>query len=202
KVSYEVPKLLTPNLQPGELRAIVYRLREMNQQMRVYRADTIPTDGAAQRRLFEFAKALNVETVEGNPGSASLADLDNLATEIGVNLAITSKDPKAAMASLNGRSNRLGVSADTGVWMQENIKPVDGLAIVKDRLMVVNVRDRNAPGPKGHDVVMGAGAGDLGQFFLAAFRAGIKPLTIVIEASNEAELMKSLDGFEQKTMLP
>src|SRR5262245_46204397 len=165
KVSYEVPKLLTPNLQPGELRAIVYRLREMNQQMRVYRAETIPADAAGQLKLFEFAKALNVETIEGNPGSASLADLDKLATEMGINLAITSKDPKAAMSSLNGRSKRLGISADTGVWMQENIKPVDGLAIVKDRLMVVNVRDRSALGPKGHDVVMGAGAGGLGEFF-------------------------------------
>jgi type 1 glutamine amidotransferase len=201
KVSYEVPKLLTPNLQPGELRAIVYRLREMNQQMRVYRAENIPSDPAAQLKLFEFAKALNVETIEGNPGSASLADLDKLATEIGVNLAITSKDPKAAMTALNGRGKRLGISADTGVWMQENIKPVDGLAIVKDKLMVVNVRDRSALGPKGHDVVMGAGAGGLGEFFLAAYRAEIKPLTIVIEASNEAELLKSLDGFEQKTML-
>lgn len=201
KVSYEVPKLLTPNLQPGELRAIVYRLREMNQQMRVYRAETIPADAAAQRKLFEFAKALNVETIEGDPGKASLAELDKLANEIGVNLAITSKDPKTAMTALTGRSKRLGISADTGVWMQENIKPVDGLAIVKDKLMVVNVRDRNTLGPKGHDVVMGAGVGGLGEFFLGAFRAGIKPLTIVIDAASEAELMKSLDGFEQKTML-
>ena len=201
KVSVEVPKLLTPSLQPGELRAIVYRLRELNEQMRVYRAGTIPADAGGQLKLFEFAKALNVETIEGDPGKASLSDLDKLANEMGVNLAIPSKDPKAAMASLTGRSQRVGISADTGVWMQENIKPVDGLAIVKDRLMVVNVQDRNTLGTRGHNVAMGTGAAGLGDFFLAAFRASIKPLVIVIDAASEAELLKSLEGFEQKSML-
>ena len=202
RVSYEIPKNLTFTLQSGELRAIVYRLRELNQQMRVYRMDAIPADASSQRKLFEFAKALNVETVEANPGQASLADLDKLANEFGVNLAIDGKDPKAAMAALNGRSKRLGISVDTRAWMQENIKPVDGLQIVKDRLMVVNLQDRSALGARGRDVTLGTGAGGFGEFFLAAFRASIKPLSINIEAASEADLLKNTDGFEQKVMLP
>jgi type 1 glutamine amidotransferase len=202
KVSYEIPKNLTLNLQPGELRAIVYRLRELNEQMRVYRAEAIPGEAAGRRKLFEFAKALNVEIIQANPGTVPLAELDTLANDIGVNLAIESRDPKATMAALTGRSKRLGIAADTGVWMQENIKPVDGLQIVKDRLMVINVRDRSALGPRGHDVAMGSGAGGLGEVFLAAFRAGIKPLVVVIDGTTEAELMKNIEGFEQKSMLP
>src|SRR5439155_13917045 len=102
--------------------------------------------------------------------------------------------------ALDGRGKRMGVAADLGAWAQDGIKPVDGLAIVKDRLMVADVRDRSAIGAKGKDVTLGSGASGLADFFLAAFRAAIKPLLPTIYATSAADtyadLQKSMTGCE------
>ena len=81
------------------------------------------------------------------------------------------KDPKSVLAALQGRSKNMGVAADIGGWMQEGIKPVDELAVVKDKLMEVDIHDRSALGAKGKDVTLGSGAADLPDFFLAAHSA-------------------------------
>jgi type 1 glutamine amidotransferase/sugar phosphate isomerase/epimerase len=187
-VSPEVPKHLDHRLQAGERNAVNYRLRELNQQILAYRADSIGSDASARRKVFELAKTLNVPTIIVNADTSSLAELDTLAEEFGIGVAVESRrDPKQTMAALDGRSRRIGVAADLGGWVQAGVTPVDGLAIVKDRLMVVSV----AP--------LGAGAATLGDFFLTAYRAGVKPLSIAIQPGGptEADLVKSLNAFEQ-----
>jgi type 1 glutamine amidotransferase len=107
------------------------------------------------------------------------------------------------MASLNGRSKRMGVAADLAGWMQSGVAPVDGLNTAGDRLLLVEASDRSALGAKGTNVPLGNGAGALGAFFLAAYRQGLTPLSITIESagSTEADMMKNLNGFEH-IMLP
>ena len=123
-----------------------------------------------------------------------------------MNVAVESrKDPKSVMAAIAGRGKHIGVAANLGGWMQDNIKPVDEIPVVKDRLMAVIASDHNALGPKGHDVPMGMGAAGLGDFFLALYRAGVKPLYITVEATGApdayADMSKCLNGFE-KVMWP
>jgi type 1 glutamine amidotransferase/sugar phosphate isomerase/epimerase len=199
-VSVEVPKKLDHRLQTGERNAITYRLRELNQQILAYSPETIGADEATRRKVFELAKTLNVPTIIVPAETPSLADVDKLAEEFGINVAIESKsDPKATLGALEGRSKRLGIAADLSGWLQAGIKPVDGLVAVKDRLLVVKAADRSAVGAKGRAVVLGDGAGGLGEFFLAAFTAGVKPLSIIVESSGttEAEMLKNLNGFER-----
>src|SRR5215510_1902410 len=135
-VAPEIPKKLDYRLQPGERNAVVYRLKELGEQMLAYRVDTVGAEAATRRKVFEFAKAIGAPTLIVAAGGAALADLDKLAEEFGVNVAVESKgDPKMAMQSVEGRGKRIGVAADLGGWMQSGIKPVDGLAVVKERLM-------------------------------------------------------------------
>ena len=65
--------------------------------------------------------------------------------------------------------------------------------------MLVNVSDRSALGAGGRDVALGTGVGGLGDFFLAAWRAGVKPLSITIQSSGttEADLVENLNAFER-----
>ena len=153
----EVPKPLDPRLQTGERNAVVYRLRELNQQVLAYRADDLGPDVASRRRVFALAKAINaplIVTQPGTPGVSDLAQLDTLAEELGVSVAIESRsNPQALVDSLQGRSQRLGVAADLGGWMREGLLPTDGLRAVKDRLLLVRVSDRSALGAKGRPVV-------------------------------------------------
>jgi hypothetical protein len=204
QVSPEVPKKLDTRLQTGERNAVSYRLRELNEQILAYRIDSIGSDEAARRKVFEFAKALNIPLIVSSDtpsiGAASLAEIDRLAQEFGISVALDTKtDPKGVIAALDGRSKRLGVAADLGGWMQQGLSPIDGLPIVKDRLLIVSASDRSALGPKGREVTLGAGVGALGDFFLATFRAGIKPLSITVESAGatEADMLKNLTAFER-----
>ena len=206
KVSYEIPKNLDYRLAPGERTAVNNRLRELNVTLAGYRVENLGADDAQRRKIFEFAKEVGVQTIFAGPEQASLAEIDKLANEFGINVALEShKDPKSVMSTLEGRSKKIGVRADIGGWMHEGIKPVEALPLVKDRLMAVNVRDRSALGAKGKDVTAGSGVAALSEFFVAAYRAGVKPLFITIDttgaADTYADLAKSIDGLE-KFMLP
>lgn len=199
-VSPEVPKPLDYRLQTGERNAVTYRLRELNQQILAYRVSDLGSDSHARRHVFEFAKAINAPVIIINAGTPNLAELDALAEEFGINVALASaNDPKNVLRELEGRGRRMGIGADLGGWLQEGIKPVDGLAAVKDRVLLVRAADRSALGPRGRPVALGEGVGALGDFFLAAYRAGVKPLTIMVEATGatEADYAKNINAFER-----
>ena len=199
-VSYEVPKPLDYRLQPGERNAVVYRLRELNQQILAYRVDTVGTDEVSRRKVFELAKAINTPIIIVGADATALAELEKLAEEFAINVAIDNrKDPKAAVAALEGRSARMGIAADLGAWMRAGIKPVEALADVKGRLLVVSLSDRSALGAAGREVAIGSGAGAVSDFFLAAYKTGIKPLLITVQSTGETEatVVKSLQAFER-----
>src|SRR6202011_5770173 len=134
----DILKKVDYHLQAGERAALLRRLRELNESILAYRVDNIGPDAGSQRQVFEFAKAINIPIIITSAEGASPADLDKLANEFGIDVALDSrKDPKTTMSALEGRSKRMGVAADLGGWMQVGIKPVDGLALVKDRLIAV-----------------------------------------------------------------
>jgi type 1 glutamine amidotransferase/sugar phosphate isomerase/epimerase len=166
-VSPQLPKKLDADLAAADVAVVKARLAELRLKMPAYRVDAIPADDGARRRLFAFAKELGVETVVTTALPASLPGLDQLATESGVQVAIESRDnPASLMNALNGRSAHLGVCADLAAWMEEGLRPVEGLALLKDRLLAVYVRDRSALGRNARDIALGMGAADLPKFLL------------------------------------
>ena len=157
KVSGAIAKNLDYNLTTAEVAAVKARLNELRLLMPAYDAGAIPADEASRRKVFEFAKELGADLIIGSADSASLAGLDKLATELNMNVALVSKDPKALVGSLASLSDHIGLSADTGAWMTAGTKPLAAVALLKDRLLAVDLRDRNALGAKGHDVTLGTG---------------------------------------------
>ncbi len=210
KLSAEIPKSLDYTLAPGELAAVRDRLRALNLRMPVYSVPTIGPDENAARKLFEFAKSLGVETIVSSPPPDSLPAVDKLANEFGVSVALRNRtrqetpaywDPKSMLGALEGRSARIGVCADTGYWLQEGVKPLDGLALLKGRLIVVNLRDRSAVGAKGREVTLGSGAAGLGEFLREMYRLGLKPSLMTVDTTGApdtpADLLRSFTGFEK-----
>ncbi|MET0216297.1 MAG: ThuA domain-containing protein [Vicinamibacterales bacterium] len=198
--SFEVPKPLDQRLQTNERTAVVYRMREIAESISAYRVDNLGADAAARRRVFEFAKAINVPLVITSADTANLAEVEKLAEEFGINVALESKsDPKTVMAALEGRGKRMGVSAHLGGWAQSGIKATDGLAIVKDKLQHITAADRSALNARAKVVALGEGAAGVADFFLAAYKAGLKPLSITVESTGttEADMVKNLQAFER-----
>jgi type 1 glutamine amidotransferase len=198
--SYEVPKPLDERLQANERAAVVYRVRELAESIMAYRIDNIGADAAMRRRVFEFARSINVPLIIISADAANLAELGALAEEFQIDVALESRgDPKTVMAALGGSGKRLGVSAHLGGWAQAGFKAVDGLAVVKERLLHVTASDRSALGARGRVVPLGEGAAGIADFFLAVYTAGIKPLSITVDSTGatEADMMKNVNGFER-----
>jgi type 1 glutamine amidotransferase len=128
-------------------------------------------DEATQRKHFEFAKAVNIPLIVTTADAATAASLDKLAEEFGINVAVS----KASAAVLQGRGKRVGLAVDTA----------DGMPPSPDRLMYVTT----------------AASGKSADFFLAAYRAGVKPLTIVVTGTGGsdayADFQKQLNAFER-----
>ena len=156
-VSPEIPKKLDYRLQPGERNAVVYRFKELGEQVLAYRVDSIGADEATRRKVFEFAKAINAPT---HRRAGRQLRRWRSSTSSPKNWRSTSRSRarairRSSMRAVEGRGKRIGVAADLGAWMQAGVKPVDGLAIVKDRLLLVNVADRSALGAGGREVPLG-----------------------------------------------
>ncbi len=69
---------------------------------------------------------------------------DKLAGEYGIKVALESSNPQALINSLEGRSSRMGVGADIAAWEQAGINPADGLKVVNDRLLNMNLTEVGA----------------------------------------------------------
>ncbi|MET0214848.1 MAG: ThuA domain-containing protein [Vicinamibacterales bacterium] len=187
-LSPEVPKPFDYRLQPGERRAVVYRLRELNQQLLAYHVDNLSSDRETRRKVFEFAKAITAPMIVVNGIPDNLADLDALAGEFEINVALMSGgDPRSVVTVLQGRSTRLGVALDVAPLIKTGVKPAEALISIKEKLLLVRTP------------AVGEQTNGVSDLFLAAYRVGVKPLSIVIAptGATEADYAKDLNGFER-----
>jgi len=198
KVSPHVQKNLDHNLTADEIATIRSRMGTV--KLLTYRVNALG-DMSSQRKIFEFSKAMGVDTIVV-PANAALADLDTLAHEFGVNVAVRAEAvrPVRLMKSLEGKGKRLGIGVDTGLWVQEGVSPRDALAFVKDRLLYVNLRDRSGRGANARNVPLGQGAGNMPELFLELNRLGVRPIAMTLDATDvvkaPADLFKAVEAFE------
>jgi type 1 glutamine amidotransferase/sugar phosphate isomerase/epimerase len=165
KVSSQIDKNLDFQLQPDGIAAVKARLAELRLKMVAYRVESIDESSAA--KLFAFAKELGVQTIITSSVPGSLSTVDKLASDNGVGVAIAiDGDPKTVMSAIRNAGPHVGVALDFGNLIEQGIKPVDALALIKDRLMAVRLRDRNVLGLNGRDVPLGTGVAEAQKFFL------------------------------------
>jgi len=161
---------------PQDIEAVKQRLEALGMKMTAYRVQSLPDDAAAQEKLLNFAHSLGAETVVTETAPSSLRGVDSAAQKYGMKVAILSTgDPSELMRSLKNLSPAIGVDADFAGWMTHGIRPVDGLGMVKDRLMAVQLRDRSRLGEQAHDVRIGTGVADLQRFLMKVAEAEPQP---------------------------
>jgi type 1 glutamine amidotransferase len=199
RVSPQLPKMLDHGLTADEIATIRGRMGPV--RMLTYRVDRLDAAPASRRKVFEFAKAMAVDTIVV-PSTTPLAGLDGLADEFAVNVAVLadSARPVRLMKELEGRSQRLGAGVDTGLWVQDGLSPRDGLAGVKDRLLYLSLRDRSARGASARNVPFGRGAGNMPELFRELNRLNVRPLAMTLDMAGvvnaPADLFRAIDAFE------
>ena len=187
KVSIQIPKNLDYRLAPGEMDAVRGRLTTLSLRMPVYFMAEMSVDEPIARKQFEFAKSLGVETVVVARTPPAFPVIERLAEEFGVNVAL-SGSLNTLRDALQGRSPRIGVYGDLGTWMRDGVAPLDAVAQLKERLLVLNLRDRSA---------LGKSATLLAEIY----RRQLKPSLMIVDGEGgsdiAAELSRALEAFEK-----
>ncbi|HLS27212.1 MAG TPA: sugar phosphate isomerase/epimerase [Opitutales bacterium] len=131
----------------------------------------IPVNEDEARKIFEFAKRLGIQGITTESENA-LDTIEKLVKEYDIKVAFHNHprrsdnpnykmwDPNHIRELLDGRDERIGACADTGHWMRSGLDPIKSLRILEGRIVSLHLKDRNDP-EKGHDVVLGTGAGQI-----------------------------------------
>jgi sugar phosphate isomerase/epimerase len=192
KVSDTLPKNLDLSLTDDELREIRRKLDATGVRLLTYYLQDIPGDEAGCRRVFEFGRKLGIETFMSEPAIEALDMIERMADEYDIKVALHNHDAKASphywhpreiLKAVEGRSPRLGACADVGYWMRAGIDPVEGIRLLGDRLITLQMHDLHELSPEGHDVPWGTGAGRSEAIFREIHRLRLQPVMIGLEYS-------------------
>ncbi len=129
-VSAEISKPLDYHLTADDVAKVKNRLDELRLRMPAYFLAALPGDDSSQRKAFGFAKELGADMIIVPADPASFAQLDKLANDTGMNVAVVSQNTAAAMSALEHRSSHIGLSV-----------PVEEVPQAKDKVLAVNLHN-------------------------------------------------------------
>ncbi len=146
------------------------RLKEKGLRAAGYGVVGIPPDEAGARKVFDFAREVGIRTlITESVGSIDI--LEKLAREYDIAVAFHHHprrandpgyrlwDPDYVAQLVAGRDRRIGACADTGNWMRSGVRPIDGLRILKGRIICVHLKDMTELDRRdAHEVPFGTGA--------------------------------------------
>jgi len=133
----------------------------------------IPADEPGARKVFEFAKKLELWGVT-TESAGSIDVLEKLAKEYDIRVCFhdhpKTKDagykmwnPNYIMEICKDRDPRVGACADTGHWLTSALKPVDCIKILAGRVHSSHLKDRAEFGKGSPDIVFGTGQGQVAE---------------------------------------
>jgi sugar phosphate isomerase/epimerase len=146
----------------------------------------LPPDEAQSRKVFEFAKKMDIDTLVAEPETAALDTVEKLCKEYNIKVAIHDHpkpnfywNPDTVLEAVKGRTPLMGACADTGHWLRSGLDPVECLKKLEGRVICLHFKDLVAEDPKAqakapangkkkkseskamHDVPWGTGVGNV-----------------------------------------
>jgi sugar phosphate isomerase/epimerase len=182
-----------------------HKLRDSGVKAVSFGVVELTNDEAAARKIFEFAKKLELENVSCEPTPDSYALVDKLCNEYAINAAIHDHpkpsrywNPDTVLDAVKGRSKRFGACADTGHWYRSGLVPVECLKKLEGRIIESHFKDIES----GVDKPWGTGKCDARGMLAELERQGFKGL-IDVEyedgegAPLEANVARCIAFFDQ-----
>ncbi len=128
---------------------------------------------SALRKVFEFAKKLDLVALTGEPPDAkeNFDLVEKLVKEYDVRFCLHNHrkddkkpdyknwDPNYTAHLMKGRDRRMGFCLDTGHLVRSGLKPVQALKILKGRVYSLHLKDPISQDD--HDTIFGQGVGDV-----------------------------------------
>jgi len=169
---------LSPELQ----QKVKEKLASANVKLVNYGVVGLSNDEAESRKVFDFAKAMGIETIVSEPPANAMPLVDKLSQEYGIKVAIHNHpkpslywDYKKVLEVTKDVSLNIGACADTGHWMRSGIKPIEAIQALDNRIISFHLKDLNEFGKRdAHDTIWGTGQADMKAILTHLYQKGFK----------------------------
>lgn len=147
---------------------ILSKLKEKGVEMVAYGV-VKPKGDADWRQLFEFGKAMGIQTFTVEPDEKDLQMISDLCDEYKINIAIHNHpnpsyywNPDIVLAAIKGKSKRVGACADVGHWIRSGLDPIECLKKLEGHVLHSHMKDLNEKNIRAaHDVPWGTGISNI-----------------------------------------
>ena len=173
KLSKDEPKTVWDhNASPETIQKVKDKLAQHNIKAVNYGVVQIPKDEAKARKIFEFARAMQLRAVTTESVDA-IETIEKLVKEYDIMVGFHDHpkrpndanykmwDPNYILSVVKDRDPRIGSCADIGHWVRSGLEPVECLRILKGHIISSHMKDLNEKSPKAHDVPYGTGVSDI-----------------------------------------
>jgi len=164
---------------PEQIAAMNKRLADLGLTMSAHGVHGFGGDAAANRKVFEFAKAAGITILGADPAPEALDSLDDLVREFDIRIAIHNHGPKHrynkvvdVLKAIEGRDERIGACADLGHFIRSAEKPTEVIRLLKGRLYGIHLKDFKEMQDKTQGVILGRGHLDVPAVFAALEQVG------------------------------
>jgi sugar phosphate isomerase/epimerase len=181
----------------------VAKVKSLGLSISAHGVNKFTKDDAANRKLFEFAKAVGIRTITADPDPDSFDSLNALVKEYDIRVAIHNHGPKHrynkaldVLNAIKGRDERIGACADLGHFIRSGERPVDVIRLLKGRLYGLHLKDFAEMQDKSEGVVLGKGHLDCAEVFSALVQVGF-PSDGALSLEYEENPTNPLDEIRQ-----
>jgi sugar phosphate isomerase/epimerase len=165
-----------------------------------YGVEAFTADAAANRRKFEFARAIGAGILTANPEPESFDNLDELCEEFGIKIAIHNHGPESrynkvedTLKAVEGHNAMIGACVDTGHVLRAGEVPHEVIHALGSRVISVHLKDWGDT----HETIAGQGNMDMVEVARALMAVAFTgPVIMEYEESAENPVPDMKVGLE------
>ncbi|MCH1495715.1 MAG: sugar phosphate isomerase/epimerase [Rubripirellula sp.] len=164
--------MLATTASMDEITAIKKKVADLGMSISAHGVNRFTKDAAANRQLFEFAKALGIPTITADPAPDSFDSLNGLVKEFDIRVAIHNHGPRHrynkavdVLTAIDKYDERIGACADLGHYIRSGQGATEVIRLLKGRLYGIHLKDFAEMQDKTHGVILGKGHLDVEGVF-------------------------------------
>jgi sugar phosphate isomerase/epimerase len=162
-----------------QIAAMKQRVAELGMTISAHGVNGFSKDAAANRKAFEFAKALGIRNLTADPDPDSFDSLNDLVQEFDIRIAIHNHGPRHrynkavdVVQAIEGRDERIGACADLGHYIRSGEQATDVIRLLKGRLYGIHLKDFAEMKADTKGVILGQGHLNVPAVFAALLQVG------------------------------
>jgi sugar phosphate isomerase/epimerase len=172
------PGMYPLNSTPEQIAAMNKQLEELGLSISAHGVNGFGGNAAANRKVFEFAKAAGIRILGADPAPEAFASLDELVKEFDIRIAIHNHGPTHrynkvvdVLEAIEKHDARIGACADLGHFLRSGERPTEVIRLLAGRLYGIHLKDFAEMQDKTKGVILGQGHIDVPAVFAALEQA-------------------------------